>query len=273
MHTIRISVLLILLGLFCSCEKVINLKVPDSNPKYVIEGLVSNETGGAKVTISQSKKFTEDNTLNGVSGAQVSVEADGVVYPFTTTGSGVYQNSTLSGIPGHTYHLTVSINSNTYTSTSIMPQPVSLDSVYIVNDEFGTNKDKTRLRLATIKFKDPAAVKNYYRFIQYIDNIKEKTIFVDDDEFTNGQEVNSRLNFNNDNDAPTREIRTGKQVRIEMQCIDYAVYKYFYSLSSDASGNSNNATPSNPTSNISGGVLGYFSAYTVTSKTITVPPQ
>lgn len=271
MHTIRLCGLLILLGFFSSCEKVIDLKVPDNGPKYVIEGMVNNEAGGAKVIISMSKKFTDDNTLNGVSGAQVNVESDGTTYPFTAAGNGVYQNNTLTGIPGHTYRLTVKINNDTYTSTSIMAQPVSLDSVYIVNDEFGTNKDKTKLRLATVKFKDPDGVKNYYRFIQYIDNIKEKTIFVDDDEFTNGQEVNSRLNFNNDNDVPTREIRTGKQVRVEMQCIDPLVYKYFYSLNSDASGDGNNATPANPTSNISGNVLGYFSAYTVTRKTITVP--
>ncbi|MDN5284306.1 MAG: hypothetical protein JWR38_580 [Mucilaginibacter sp.] len=273
MHTIRFSALLILLGLFCSCEKVIDLKVPDSSPKYVIEGLVSNQTGGAKVTISLSKNFTDDNTLNGVSGALISVESDGTVYPFVAAGNGVYQNSTLTGIPGHTYKLTVNISSNTYTSTSIMPQPVSLDSVYIVTDEFSKNKDKSLQRLVTVKYKDPADTRNYYRFIQYIDNIKEKTIFVSDDEFTNGQEVNGRLNFSNDNDAPTREVRTGKQVRIEMQCIDAAVYKYFYSLDTDASGDSNNATPANPISNISGGVLGYFSAYTITSKTITVPPQ
>jgi hypothetical protein len=271
MHTIRFSALMILLSLFCSCEKAIDLKLEDSAPKYVIEGSVTNEAGGAQVSISQSKKFTDDNTFNGISGARVSVESDGTVYPFEATGNGIYQNSTLTGIPGHTYRLTVKIGDKTYTSTSTMQQPVNLDSVYIVNDEFGTNKDNSVLRVATVKYNDPAATQNYYRFIQYIDNKKEKSIFVDEDEFTNGQTVNSRLNFSNDNDDPAREIRTGKQVMIEMLCIDAAVYKYLYSLSTGASGDGNNAAPANPVSNISGDVLGFFSAQTISRKTITVP--
>ena len=271
MHTIRLFAFLLLLGLVSSCEKAIDLKLDNSAPQYVIEGTVSDEAGGAKVLISQSKKFTDDNSFAGVSGAQVSVASDGNVYQFDATGTGVYQNLALTGIPGHTYNLTVTISGKTYTSVSTMPQPVTLDSIYVVDDEFLTNKDKTKQRLATVKYKDPTNIENYYRFVQYIDNIKEKTVFVDEDEFTNGQTVNNRLNFNNDNDAPTREIRTGKQLMVEMQCIDKAVYKYFFSLTNGASGDGNNAAPSNPTSNITGGVLGYFSAYSVTRKTITVP--
>jgi hypothetical protein len=270
MYTIRFSALFILLALFSSCEKAIDLNLENSDPKYVIEGVVTNEAGGAKVLLSQSKKFTDDNTFTGVSGAQVSVESDGKVYSFEPTATGVYQNSTLTGIPGHTYHLTVKVGDKTYTSASTMPQPVSLDSIYVMNDEFATNKDGSKMRLATVKYKDPAAEENYYRFVQYIDNKKEKTVFVDDDEFTDGQTVNSRLNYNNDNDDPAREIRTGKQLMVEMQCIDAAVYKYFFSLTTGASGDGNNAAPSNPMSNISGDGLGYFSVYTITRRTITV---
>jgi len=272
MHTLRFSaILMILLGLLSSCEKVIDLKLNNSGPQTVIEGTISNEAGGAKVSISRSQNFYDETTFTGINGAQVSVDVDGTVYNFDPTSAGIYQNSTLIGVPGHTYHLTVKLNDKTYTSTSTMPQIVKLDSIYVVDDEFGTNKDKTKLRVATVKFQDPAGEDNYYRFIEYIDGRKEKSLFVDDDEFTNGQTVNSRLNFNNDNDDPAREIRTGKQLMIEMECIDAAVYKYFFSLNSGSTGDGNNAAPTNPTSNITGGVLGYFSAYPITRKTITVP--
>ncbi|MFX9552066.1 DUF4249 family protein, partial [Acinetobacter baumannii] len=82
----------------------------------MIEGTVSDEAGGAKVLVSQSKKFTDDNSFVGISGAQVSVQSDGNVYQFDATGTGVYQNTALTGIPGHTYSLTVIINGKTYTS-------------------------------------------------------------------------------------------------------------------------------------------------------------
>lgn len=272
MHTIRFSaILILLLSLLSSCDKVIDLKLNNSALQTIIEGTVSNETGGAKVLISQSQKFYDETTFNGIGGAQVTVDVDGTVYNFDPTAAGVYQNSTLVGIPGHTYHLTVKLNDKTYTSTSTMPQIVKLDSVYVVDDELATNKDKTKLRIAVVKYQDPANEQNHYRFIEYLDGRKEKSLFVDDDEFTNGQTVNSRLNFSNSNDDPAREIRTGKQLMIEMECIDAAVYKYFFSLNSGSTGDGNNAAPSNPTSNITGGVLGYFSAYPITRKTITVP--
>ena len=53
-----------------------------------------------------------------------------------------------------------------------------------------------------------------------------------------------------------------------MQCIDNAVYKYWFSLNQSATGTSQSASPANAVSNISGGALGYFSVHTVESKTV-----
>jgi len=57
-----------------------------------------------------------------------------------------------------------------------------------------------------------------------------------------------------------------------MQCVDKKVFTYWYSLSQQGgNGFANSATPSNPTSNISNGALGYFSAHTVQHASVTVP--
>jgi hypothetical protein len=49
-----------------------------------------------------------------------------------------------------------------------------------------------------------------------------------------------------------------------MRCIDGPVYDYFFSLNSiQGNGPGGGTTPTNPVSNISGGALGYFSAFTV----------
>ena len=90
-----------------------------------------------------------------------------------------------------------------------MPSQVALDSIYLVKDNINNNKDGSIRKYVTVQYKDPAAVKNYYRFVQYIDNRKEQTVFVDDDEFTSGQTVNNRLNYNNNNDDPAKDIRPG----------------------------------------------------------------
>lgn len=254
-----------------SCEKAINLKLTDATPKYVIEGVLTNQSGGCKVSLSQTKNFTDNNDVIGVDGAQVSITDDNVVYPLTPTNTGVYQNTTLKGAYGHIYKLSVTVAGKSFTSTCAMPAAVALDSIYLVKSDFGNNKDGTIRKFVTVKYHDPAATKNYYRFVQYVNNRKEESILLDNDEFTNGQEVNTRLNFNNSNDDPARDIRPGNQVIIEMQCIDPAVYKYFFSLTTGATGDGNNAAPANPLSNITGGALGYFSVHTVQRKTLTAP--
>jgi hypothetical protein len=257
--------------LLSSCEKAIDLKLSDTTPQYVVEGVLTNENGSAKVLVSQSKKFTDDNSFIGISGALVSISNNGVTYNFSSSAAGVYQNTTLTGIPGQTYQLNVSVNGKTFTGTCTMPQPVTLDSIYLVKDNITNNKDGSIRKYITVQYKDPAAIKNYYRFVQYIDGRKEQTVFVDDDEFTNGQTVNNRLSYNNSNDDPAKDIRPGNTVTLEMLCLDAPVYKYWYSLTNSSSGDGNNAAPANPTSNIQGGALGYFSAHTIQRKTLVAP--
>ncbi|HKZ66576.1 MAG TPA: hypothetical protein VJ111_09490, partial [Chitinophagaceae bacterium] len=67
------------------------------------------------------------------------------------------------------------------------------------------------------------------------------------------------------------DIKSGDTVKLDMLCIDPAVYKYWYSVNQSATGNSQSASPANPVSNISGGALGYFSAHTIQTKTLLVP--
>jgi len=267
-RSIRYILLFIGSSLLISCEKAIDLKLADTTPQYVIEGVVTNEAGGSKVSISQTKNFTDNNSFNAINGAQVSISNNDTTYNLTQTASGVYQNNTLTGRPGQTYQLTVQTQGKMFTSMCTMPQPVALDSIYLTIDKLNNNKDGSIRKYVTVKYTDPSAIKNYYRFVQYINGRKEKTVFLDNDEFTNGQTVNSQLRFDNDNDDPTRDIRPGNQVTIEMLSISSDVYKYWYSLTSGADGGGNNAAPANPLSNIQGGSLGYFSAHAIRRKSL-----
>jgi len=270
-HHIKYFILTVLITSASSCEKAINLTLKDTTAQYVVEGVLTSEAGGCKVTLSKTKNFTDNNDLVGIDGAQVSITDDNTVYPLTATGGGVYKNSLLQGMYGHIYKLKVSVAGKSFTSNCAMPAQVALDSIYLVKSDFGNNADGTVRKFVTVKYHDPAAAKNYYRFVQYVNDRKEETILLDNDEFTNGQEVNTRLNFDNSTDNPARDIRPGNKVTVEMQCIDPTVYKYFFSLSTGATGDGNNAAPSNPLSNIQGGALGYFSVHTVQRKTLTAP--
>jgi hypothetical protein len=259
MRRIYIVVSLFLLG---GCQKVINVNLNGTETHYVITGKITDQPGDCTVSITQTKNFSEDNQFAGVSGAAVTVETGGVITTLPETSAGVYSTAGLTGEPGHTYALTVHIGTETFRATSTMPQPVEIDSLYISTQALSNDK------YVTVVYKDPLNISNYYHFIQYINGKKERTIFASDDEFTDGQTVKSQLNYNNDTDDDTRDIKTGDSIAIEMICNDAAIYKYWFSLNNGATGANETASPSNPVSNISGGSLGYFSAQTIRRRSL-----
>jgi len=254
-----------LLG-FGSCQKVIKVKLDDADKKVVIDAVLTNAPGGAVVKLSQTKKFEDNNNFAGLSGATVTIKDEaGNITTLSETTTGVYTNSNLQGASGKKYDLTVTVNGETFTASSTMPEQIPLDSVYIKKQKFF---DEDEL-YANVVFNDPGGIKNYYRFTQAINAVRTDAIFIMDDDLSDGKLFNSTLYFFPDDDD--KKIKPGDAVTIEMQCIDAAVYKYWYSLDQGANGSSQSAAPANPVSNISGGALGYFSAHTVASRTVIAP--
>ncbi len=95
----------------------------------------------------------------------------------TETSPGVYATNTLQGIPGHSYQLYVLADGQTYTASSVMPQPVPLDSVTFQHlNIFGSTNIN-----AVANFKDPAGVSNYYSFIQWVNGRRLENTFVFDE--------------------------------------------------------------------------------------------
>lgn len=258
--------MVILMLFITSCEKVIDVKLDSVAKKYVIEGNISDEPGVCQVKITQTKDFNEDNTFPGVSGAIVTVSDNGgTPVLLTETSTGVYETTAINGTVGHTYTLKVQIGEQTFTAPSTMPVLVPFDSMYIDDRVlFGDPK-----KVPTLKYTDPEGKGNGYHFIQYKNGVRESTIFVRNDDFTDGNDITTALISFGDDDEED-DIKTGDTIRVVMECIDVAGYKYWSSLEA-ASGDSNNATPANPVSNITGGALGYFSAHTTQEKTVVVP--
>lgn len=253
--TINIIIVLIFLICVTACRKVINIDLNAASPKYVIEGAVTDAAGPYQVKITQTKNFSENNIFAGVSGAQVTISDNAGNTSLLTEGAaGYYTTTGITGVPGRTYYLSVKIGNETFNAVSIMPAAVNFDTLYVENyTEFGDT-----LRTATVGYKDPATVKNYYRHVMYINNKYLKDIFISNDELNDGKNVEQAIFSNGDTG-----IKQGDSVKVEMQCIDEHVYKYFFTLMQTISQNS--AAPTNPVNNIEG-ALGYFSAHSVQVK-------
>jgi hypothetical protein len=262
---VKNSYLLVLVVCFSACEKVIQINVHESDTKYVVEGIITNQPGSCQVFLSRTRPFNGDNNFEQVTGALVKIKDNGQETILTESQPGVYKAATLTGTPGHQYDLSVIINNQIFTATCTMPPPVKLDTLYIAPGPFG------QFQFATIAYTDPLGINNY-RFVQYVNGAKDPEIFWENDEFTDGQKVVIQLDTGVDKQDDPRNINSGDQVTIEMLGIDETVYKYWYSLQSGGGdGGGNSAAPANPVTNIKGGALGYFSAQTMDRRTVIAP--
>lgn len=262
---VTIGIVVAILGvltLLTGCQKVIHLDLNDAGVKYVVEGNITNKPGPYKVTIGKTGKVEEEYSFNGVSQATVTVRDNaGNMETLQETQPGIYQTATLAGVEGRTYYLNITVGNHSFTSSSVMPRQVNLDSLY-TREVF--NFSKTVLVVVPV-FTDPIEKGNCYRFNQTINGNLDKTIYYQNDDFTNGKESTWPLL----RPDPDSTLHVKDLVDIEMQCIDAPIYKYWYSVDQSSTGNGQ-GIPANPVTNIQGGALGYFSAHTSQTKSIII---
>lgn len=247
------ALLILLMVMFSSCEKVIDLDLNKAEPKIVIYSDLTDQPEGQVVRISKTYDFSEPNRFNAVSGAVVTVTTpSGIKIPFPeSTTPGVYQSGRFRGRVGSTYTLTVDVEGKQYTASSTMQPKVLLDSLTFRELSFF---GKTSSHVVA-NFQDPAGVRNYYR---YILKVKSKIVedVVSEDRFNDGNRVANTIFHELD------DLDTGDPLELELQCIDPNVYRYYFSLKQNVGGGGPPVAPENPPSNISNGALGVFSAHT-----------
>ena len=264
----RVFMMTLLAGLL-SCQKIIDVNLNSVSPKLIIDASISDQPGPYTVTLSQTVDYIQDNTFPPVTGAQVIISDDaGNIETLKEVNAGTYQTSTLQGTTGRTYTLSVNTNSNAYSAVSTMPLPVAIDTIVITT--IINKKLKSKNNKLSISFLDPKGITNYYRILEKVTNSQysnEKLILptlgsVTTDRLTDGTE----RTFTPGGNQP--QLESGEIVVVSLQCIDQNVYNY---LSTAQQNGSTSTTLSNPVSNITNGALGYFSAYSVRSKTIEIP--
>lgn len=251
------TLLLASLSLLTSCEKVIDINVNDDIGKLVIEGQINNTEQQQRFKLSRNVAFTSGNNYPAVTGATIIVRDDMQnEYLFRESAAGTYMADNFIGVPGRTYSTEIRVADQKYVAQSQMPQIVPLDSITTEVPSIG-DKDKRNIK---IHYKDPADQENQYRFIIYVNNKQTQDLLTINDKFNNGKEVSLTV-YLDDKDL---KLYPGDNIRVEMQCIDKAMYTYWSSLMQQSGGRG--ITPSNPPTNISPTVLGFFSAFTTSTK-------
>lgn len=257
-------------SILSSCQKVINIDLNSVAPEIIIEGNVSNQVGSCTVDLSKTVNFSDSNVFPPVTGASVTINDNaGNSEILAEVSSGVYKTSTLQGTVGRAYTIIVTANGKNYQAVSTMAAPVAIDTIIIKTSTGfggggmggGNNVNKS----LTLRFTDPVGTANYYRLVEIVNGVLVNTISITSDNLRDGEVIEENLREGSD-----IKLQIGDIVTVQLQSIDKNVYEYFRTFNQSSGGGFTSASPANPTSNISNGALGYFSAYSVTSKTVVV---
>lgn len=253
----RYTAFFILLVSITSCQKVINVDLNGSDPQYVVEGNITDKPGPQTVKITRSVNFSSQNQFPQVTGAFVTVadETASVLDTLKETSPGIYETTAITGVPGHKYSLVIKTAGKVFTSSSIMPQVVKIDSIKTEKSVFGGTD-----LFAVPYYTDPLTEGNCYRLVQSVNRVPVKGSDIRNDEVTNGQVAKFPLYYDTEADNNPK-IHTGDSVFITLQTIDKNVFEFYRTLQETIGQNS--AALANPLTNVAGGALGYFSASTI----------
>ena len=241
-----------------SCEKVIQLDLSTTEPQLVIQGNIYDEPGPYVVNISRTVNFDQPNVFPPVTNATVTVSDNvGQSEVLTPSTPGNYVTSTLKGIIGRTYTLTVNLDGKTYTSSSTIPEAVEIDSVYLKKSFFGEY-------LIALNLNNPPNKDNYYQVIHLVNGkqIPGFSVFGDNSD----QFESISYSFMTANTIPA--LVAGDSINVWLECIDHPVFEYFRTANRNGG---RSASPANPVSNITNGALGYFNACAVRKKIFIYP--
>ena len=243
--------------IFSSCEKEIELDLRSVEPQLVIEGTIPFNSL-AKVRLTTSIDFFSDSNYIPVEGAIVTVaDNTGNSDVLRLMPSGYYESDNIIGVEGRTYNLTVELDGKMYTSTSTMPYSIPIDSMSMFYvPAFGE-------AYPMIHFIDPKGIENYYRHIFYLNGKRMVGIDLSSDENRDGKLISRIMPYESESNNDEK-IKKGDTISIETRFIDKGVYTFFRDLARMGS------SLANPTSNINGGVLGHFSAYSYSKTTMII---
>ena len=265
--TLRFLAAAAVLLLTASCQKVVTLNLKAADPRLTIEGNLADDGHPCIVLLSRSVSYTETNIFPAVSGAVVTLsdDAGGLEILAETSTPGQYQGRTVMGQPGRRYTLRVEADGQAYVAASTLPAVV----VAFMGLKAQKSGAGSNIQLLP-QYQDPAGIRNYYSFRQYTNGVLSKSLFLQNDEFTDGK-ANART-LGGQGQGGGGRLMAGDSVRVEMQNVDADVYEYFRTLNLTLQGGGMaTASPANPKSNFSGGVLGYFSAHSLQRRKIIVP--
>ncbi|HAH25066.1 MAG TPA: hypothetical protein DCL77_15140 [Prolixibacteraceae bacterium] len=285
---------IITLFLFTGCVEDFDLKLQNTDPRLVVEGLITNKPGPYYISLTKSKTGTftvlNYNYINNaelVRDATVIISDDfgqldtlKLIQINDNSNSrdkwfkGSYKTSKLIGIPGHTYSLKIKVWNKEFKALSYMPPVPDIDSLrYFMKT---AEKDGQEYYIPLLNFKEPQGIDNYY-LVQLKDEfslslivntyIWQYSIFSD----IHLKPYVSNLNISlgaNPRGITYPHYWEGDSIYVALSSLSKEAYIYYKALLDqfENDGGAYKPTPTSPLGNISNGGLGLFRASAFSEK-------
>lgn len=244
---------------FFSCEKTVTLDTQQTEPVYIIDGLVTNQLTNHRIKISKSQLFYDSGQNPTVTDATVQVtDNEGNNWPFVESEPGLYLSETaFAGQIGNTYTMTINVDGQTFTAADELAylHPIDTLIAFIDEDEFEKPEFDGEYWDFLTFLTEPQETEDYYliKFLKNgeVFNYDGQDVYVFNDEI---------IQENVDGFSSNTLYKEGDIGGIEMHRISKSVFIFYNSLSENinSDGGVFSGQPSNVTTNIDGGALGVF---------------
>jgi hypothetical protein len=274
---------------FMACTESFDIKTDNSEPVIVIYGELTDELKNQTVMISRSSPYFDDEPNLGISGAKVTIQSSNAeLFTLTEDDSikGLYHSQIqFKAQAGVDYSLSVETDfdydgvpdkyeASTTILPAIIPDSLTLDTVEV----FGHIN-----YLLYIHAQDPPG-ENYYLFhVIYNDSLLTANLSdyeTSDNSFFEGQYIKGQLYrfsdiSNYENDSKERRehsiyLLPDDNVEVKMSVISKEYFDFINQCQQERSGENPmfGGPSSNIVTNISNGGVGYFTGYSISSKSI-----
>jgi hypothetical protein len=288
MSTKYILIIVLAVSAFLSCQERIDITTDNDSPKLIITGLITTDTMAHKIQISRSVQYLGNENikyyLDGIVKLNgIDLQADSLLNAYITPPD-------FYGIPGKEYNLDVWIDFNGnnnvehYTASATMPDYIALDSINL-NALHGTDTQGGPPWILSVAFQDPPGP-NYYGAGLFINkfNYTGSLTYYFVNEFNASVEDGKYITFpvffinkemrHKDIEDQKIYLKPGDTLTLSLNSMNLDYFNFIKAAKQEIDGGGNPlfaGPPANVPSNINGGALGIFGAYTISRKQIYLP--
>ncbi|WP_375437313.1 DUF4249 domain-containing protein [uncultured Hymenobacter sp.] len=272
--------LAVALGL-TSCEDVVDLTVPRTEPLLVVDGAVTDQAGPYVVKLTTTAPYFENQATPPVTGATlVLTSSDGQQETLREQSPGVYvSGGTVRGRVGSRYTLAIEAAGEHYQAETELRRPLPIDSIRAEYHQDNDPNFPVAGYYILYYGQDLAGKGDYVRFKVFHNGVlrnQPADLNVRTDELVDGTYFNG-LNLTNDPEAGV-PLRKGDRVRVEVSALTADYYRFLNEMRIQLNNTGLFAPPpANVRTNVRNldatspkKAVGYFAAYTVRADSLVI---